>query len=398
MPKYTLPLSITALTLVALYVALRPQAVLVDTAVVEQGPMTVTVIDEGRWEIRELFVLSAPVSGRLQRVTVEPGDTVKAGTPLAWLMPGDPALLDARSRTQAQAAVLSAEAERQYVVAEWEQAEAVHAHALAEAIRVRETARRGRTSATELETAEFTLRSAAAAVAAAKAAIASREAQLDSARALLSLTPTELDSTEGPPRMALRAPTDGQVLRVLVESEQILAAGTGVLEFGNPAQMEVVTELLSRDATQVREGAFALLTDLGSGKRVDGEVRRVEPYGFTKLSALGVEEQRVRVHITPQAPIPGVGHGYRVDTAITVWESAQAVQVPLGALFRQDNAWSVFVARDNRARLRSVTLGHRNEAFAEVLEGLEPGEVLILHPSERITDGVRVTDQPPASG
>ncbi len=396
MPKYTLPLSILVLTGLALYVALRPQPVLVDTAPVTQGPMQVTVADEGRWEVRELYTLSAPVSGHLQRVTVEAGDTVKAGAPLAWITPAEPALLDARTHAQAQAAVHTAEAERQYALAEREQAEAAHAQALAEARRMRETARRGRTSAAELETAELTLRSAAAAVAAAQAAVASREAQLASARALLAVNRAVADN--GGSRLPLLAPVDGQVLRVLRESAQILPAGTAILELGNPQQMEVVTELLSRDAMRVRPGAQALLTDLGSGEQVSGTVRRVEPFGFTKLSALGVEEQRVRVHISPQALIPGAGHGYGADAAITVWETAEAVQVPLGALYRQDNTWSAFVARNGRAERRRLMLGQRNAAFAEVLEGLQPGEMLIMHPSERVTDGVRLEQQTLPSG
>lgn len=399
MPKYLVRISIALLVAIALYLGFRPQPVLVDTAEVTQGPMAVKVSDEGRWQVRDLYVISVPVTGHLLRVTVEPGDNVAAGDPVAWIAPGDPEALDARSRSQADAAVRSAEAELRLAQAQQEQSLSQLEHAQARARRARETAKKGTLSDADLETAEFDLRSAEAAVATSNAAVSMRKAQLDSAKAMLAPAPGTAAARSDPGVMTpIAAPVDGQVLRILAQSEQTIAAGTPILEFGNPAEMEVVTDLLSRDAIQVRTGAIAELTDMGTGARVKGRVRRVEPYGFTKLSALGVEEQRVRVRIDPDEQIPGVGHGYRADVAITVWQADKAVQLPLGALFRQDNHWAVFVTANGKAEQRQVTLGRRNDSVAEVLQGLQNGDVVITHPSERVVNGVSLKFREPESG
>ncbi len=399
MQKYLIRFLVAALLGLALYLGFRPRPVLVDTEVVTQGPMVVQVSDEGRWQVRDLYTISVPVTGHLLRVTVEPGDTVAAGDALAWVAPVDPEALDSRRRTQADAALRSAQAELRLALAQQEQALAQLQHAQAQARRARETAKKGTLSAVDLETAELNLRSAEAAVATANAAVSMRKAQIDSARALIEPAPGTAAAQSDPALVTpIIAPVNGQVLRILAESEQTLAVGTPILEFGDPSDMEVVTDLLSRDAIQVRPGAMAGLLDMGTGHQVDGTVRRVEPYGFTKVSALGVEEQRVRVRIDPREQIPGVGHGYRADVAITVWETDQAVRLPLGALFRIDNAWAVFVAVDGYAEQRLITLGRRNETIAEVLDGLQPGDVVITHPSERVVDGVAIKFRSSDSG
>lgn len=397
MPKMMTRLVLLSAAIGVLYFALRPQPILVDTAPLVEGPMRVEIRDEARWQVRELYLISAPNSGQLLRVHVKAGDIVQKGDALAWLAPARPDILNRRSRSQAEALVRNAEAALALAQAKSAQASAQLDHARAHEKRAMETARKGSLSDADLEHAQYERRSAEAAKATANAAIDMAQAELDNARALLE--PFQSANTDTLPAsvIAIPAPIHGQVLRVLAESTQTLTAGTPILEFGDPAEMEVVAELLSSDAARIRVGAPVQLDDnFGDAPgqpptTISGKVERIEPYGFTKVSALGVEEQRVRVHIAADKQPRIAGHGYRTWASITWWQKPTALQIPLGALFREDNQWNSFVVINERAEKQALKIGAQNDQFAEVLEGLSPNAVVIMHPSEGISDGSRVT-------
>jgi HlyD family secretion protein len=380
-------LAAAALVALLLAVALWPETVPADTAAVIRGPMEVTIDEEGETRIRERFVVSAPVNGRVLRVDLEAGDRVARGDVLATFLPAAPALLDARSRAEARAAVGSAEAALGRAQAELERAEAAAVLARSEAARHRELARQQIVSAGLLEAREAELRAAEEALRAARFAVAGATHARAMARARLD-----------PPERAggaitITAPVDGVVLRRLRESEAVVAAGEPLLEVGDPRDLEIVSDLLSTDAVKVRPGNPVRVEQWGGDRTLSGSVRRVEPSGFMKVSALGVEEQRVNVVIDfadREEAWKALGDGYRVEVRIVVWRTADALKVPTTSLFRRGGAWAVFVVEGGRARTRTVEIGRRNGLEAEVTSGLSAGETVIVHPSDRIEDGLRV--------
>jgi len=379
--------------------AFRPQPVPVDLAQVERGALRITVADEGFTRVREIYTISAPVGGRLLRIDQDAGDPVVAGeTVLANILPSDPALLDARSKSEAEAQVRSAEAALSFSRAEVERAEAEVAFARSELQRARELRSRGTISEAQLEKAELALRTAMAQLETAKAAVRVRAAELEIARARLIATSDEssdaADARNEGGVVRLIAPISGKVLRVLQESEAVVAPGAPIMDIGDPADLEVVVELLSTDAVRVREGARVLMSDWGGSGTLNGLVRRIEPFGFEKVSALGIEEQRVNVIIdlTDEPDLwAGLAHGFRVEADIVVWEKDDVLQVPASALFRQGGEWAVFrVGGDGILTIRTVTIGERNDRRAQILGGLEVGDRVVLHPSDRLSEGIRV--------
>ena len=375
--------------------AFLPQPVPVDMAEVTRGPMQVAVTDEGYTRVHDVFVVSAPVTGYLLRIQSEVGDTVTADTSkLAELLPTHPQFLDERSRSQAEAAIRSAEAALKLSTAERHDAQAQLAFAESDAKRARALAKKGHLSKVALERAELALDSAEAALDTARAAERVSQGQLDNARAALIKPARGTPKVDDGNLVEVTAPVGGRVLRLLQESERVVVAGTPLLEIGNPGQLEIVIDLLSRDAVKVDAGAPVNITHWGGDKPLNGRVRLVEPFGFTKISALGIEEQRVNVivdFIDSKETWSRLGHGYRVDAAIEIWRADNVVQVPTGALFRHQQAWAVFRIIGDRAVRTEVTVGHNNGRVAEILDGVAPGEAIVLHPSERITDGVKVT-------
>ena len=380
---------------VFLYFAFRPQPVPVDLAQVSRGPMQLAVIDEGYTRVHDIFVVSAPVTGYLLRIQSEVGDTVEASkTTLAELLPTHPRFLDERSRSQAQASVRSAEAALKLAAAERRDAEAQLAFAQSDVKRARKLATKGHISKVELERSELALDSAKAALDTARAAERVQEGELDNARAALISPRRGKPSVDDGDLVKVTAPVGGRVLRLLQESEREVPAGTPLLEIGNPGQLEIVIDLLSRDAVRVQSGAPVTITAWGGDQPLNGRVRLVEPYGFTKISALGIEEQRVNVIVDftdPRSQWSRLGHGYRVDAAIEIWKADDVVQVPTGALFRHQKSWAVFRVIGDKAVRTEVTIGHNNGRVAEILAGVKPGETIVLHPSERIADGVALT-------
>ena len=391
------------IVLAVIVVALRPAPVAVDLAAVAQGSLLVTIDDEGETRVRDVYVVSAPVAGRVLRIEQEVGDAVEAGqTILARIQPSDPSFLDVRSQSEAEARVRAAEAELALREADVQRAIAERDFADVELERTRELIKGGNVSEAALDRKQMSFNTAAADVKTADAAVAVARSELERARASL-IAPSSRDGEGVDPRCRIvnvRAPVSGRVLKLIQESETVVGAGQGLVEVGDPADLEIVVDLLSTDAVRVREGAAVAVTDWGGGRTLKGRVRRVEPFGFTKISALGVEEQRVNVIIDftePRDAWASLGHGYRVEVRIEEWRGDQVLKVPTSALFRQRNDWAVFVADSgDRARLRTVQVGRANVREAQIVAGLEPGERVVLHPGETIDDGVRLTERPAA--
>lgn len=376
--------------------AYLPNPVPVDLAQVSRGPLEVRVRDEGYTRVHDVYVVSAPVTGYLLRINREVGDEVTADkTLLAELLPTSPGFLDKRGRTQALATIQSAEAALNLARAERRDAEARLAFARADAKRIRALAKKDYVSRSELERAELALDSAEAAVDTAKAAERARAGDVDNARAQL-IAPEPGSASDPEDIVQVTAPVSGRVLQLRQESERVVVAGTPLVEIGNAAELEVVVDLLSRDAVQVEPGAPVEFTSWGGEKPLIGRVRLVEPFGFTKISALGIEEQRVNVIIDftdPRERWSRLGHGYRVDAAIRVWRGEDVLQVPTGALFRHQGEWAVFRVEGDRAERVIVKIGKNNGLQAQVIEGVADGETLVLHPSERISDGVQIEER-----
>lgn len=381
-----LGLLVTALLVVALW----PRATEVEVAAVVSGPLLVTVDDEGETRIRHRFVVSAPVGGRVERIELEPGDPVERGrTIVARVRPETPALLDARARSEAEAALAAARAALGRARADEQRAKTALSLARTELQRARALVGAAALSRQELDTREAAATSAEEMMRAATFAVATADA--DVARAAARLRPP---SAAGMATVAIEAPVDGVVLRRFRESESIVPAGEPLVEIGDPRNLEIVSDLLSTDAVRVERGARALVVDWGGTTGLEARVRRVEPSGFTKVSALGVEEQRVNVvmdFVDAAGAWSRLGDQYRVEVRIVLWESPRVLKAPTSALFRNGDDWAVFVVEGGRARRVPVEVGHRTPLEAEVLEGLAEGATVIVHPDDTLEDGARVT-------
>ena len=370
-------------------VALWPSAVVVDVADVTRGPLVVTVDEEGRTRLRARFVVSAPVTGRILRIELEPGDHVALADAIARMQSESPALLDARTRAEAVAAVQSAEAALGRARAEDRRAQATLAHVQRELSRLKNLTAAGATSQQELEAREAEAALAAEAVSAAQFAVHAASAEL--ARARARLAPTMQSGSGG--TIAVKAPADGVVLRRLRESEAVVPAGEPFVEIGNPHQLEVVVDLLTTEAVRVKPGARASVEQWGGDGALAAAVRRIEPGGFTKISALGVEEQRVNVVLDfadPEQACALLGDAYRVEARIVLWEAPNVLRVPTSALFRDNGRWAVYLVSGGRARLAIVDLGQLTGEQAEVKSGLAEGDVVVVHPGDLVRDAVRI--------
>lgn len=384
-------LAVVAVVLVILVAALWPESLEVDVAVAERGPLQVTVDEEGRTRVRERFVISSPVTGRVQRITLEPGDAIERGrTVLARLTPADPTLLDVRTRGELTAAVEAGRAALGQARAERERAAATLERAQSTLRRQEELATAGLLSREELESARTAARAAEEGLRAAEFAVARTEHDLQMARARLQ------PSGSGGGTIDIAAPIDGVVLRRYRESEGVVPAGEALLEVGNAAALEVVADLLSTAAVRVSSGDAVRIEQWGGGRTLEGRVRRVEPSGFMKISALGVEEQRVNVIVdfaNPDEAARALGDGFRVEVRIIVWQQDDVLKVPVGTLFRRGDEWAVFVFNGGRAQLRPIEIGRRSSFEAQVVTGLEPGERVVLHPPDILEDGAPVTER-----
>lgn len=386
----------------ALTFAFWPRPLMVDIGEVTVGPMVVTIDEEGRTRVHDAYVVSTPVAGRLLRVDVEPGDAVvRDESIIAEMLPASPAVLDVRTREQAHAGVAAAEAALRLARAELNRAIADKELADAELERTRRLEDNNTVSQAALDRAIREARAADAALDTAEAAISMRQAELANAQAqFIGFEDQELVAAMGDTSgevIPIFSPTTGSVLRVIQQSETTLPAGAPIMEIGNiDNDLEVLVELLSTDAVQVSPGDRVVIEDWGRAEPLNGVVERVDPWGFTKFSALGVEEQRVNAVIRfldPQPQQAGLGHGFRVEARIVVWKEDNALIVPSSALFRDGADWAVFTVVDGTAVLREVEIGRNNGTQAEVQEGLEEGDRVILYPSSGLSDGARVAQR-----
>lgn len=385
-------LATVALIAAGLAYGFLPRAVPVDVAVVTRAPLAVTVEEEGKTRVRERYVVSAPVAGYVRRSALRAGDPVAAGQVIAVIEPARSVALDPRTRLQAQAQVNAAQAA---LAAAQENARAAQAAAeLAQQERARAESLRQSNfiSAQALDNARTTEARARAAAAAARHAVQVARFELEMARAALAST-AQLMNGSAAHRVEIRSPVDARVLKQLHESEGPVAAGQPLLEIGDPASLEVEVEVLSTHAVKIMPGTKVSLDRWGGPGAVAGTVRVVEPSGFTKVSALGVEEQRVRVIVDFAAPREAwarLGDGYRVEARFVLWASDDVLQLPTSALVRQGGGWAVFTIDGGRARLTPVEIGQRAGLATQVLSGVGAGARIVSHPDERLRDGVRV--------
>lgn len=373
---------------VILGVALWPESVEVDVAHVERGPLQVTIDEEGETSVRDRFVVSAPVGGRVERIELEPGDPVSRGkTVLARIAPAPPTLLDPRAQAELRAGLEASQASVGVARAERERTAAALTRAQTSFRRQQELADAGAISRDELEGAETSRRQAEEALRASDFSIARAEYDVQMARARL-----QQPAAGGRP-VEIVSPVDGVVLKRVRESEAVVAAGEPLVEVGNFDQLEIVADLLSTDAVRVPAHARVLVEQWGGARTLEGRVRRVEPSGFMKVSALGVEEQRVNVRIDfvdPEAAAKALGDGYRVEVRIVVWEEPDVLQVPIGSLFRRGDEWAVFAIDQNRVHTQMVGIGQRNATEAQIVEGLTAGQAIVLHPPDVLVDGTKI--------
>jgi HlyD family secretion protein len=389
--------AIAAVVAIGITFAFRPQAVAVDVTDAQRGSLVVTVEDEGRTRVHDIYVLSAPVTGRMHRIDLHVGDPVFAlETVVAEIEPIDPAFLDPRSEAQARAEVRAAESAQKLARAAVEMAQAELDFAHREFDRARELIQKNTISQHDLDEAERGYRTRRAALLTAQAELDRNAYQLERARAQL-MSPVESRSTTGKCAcIALRSPVNGQILQLLQQSESVVAASMPLVEVGDARDLEIAVDLLSADAVKVEAGQRVIIDGWGGAAPLEGRVRLVEPFGFTKVSALGIEEQRVNVIIdivSPRDDWARLAHGFQIDARIVLAERADVIKVPLTALFRDGSDWAVFLVAGGRAALRHVTLGERNGIEAEIAEGLAASDRVVLHPSDRVVDGVRVASR-----
>jgi HlyD family secretion protein len=383
---------LSLILLASLIWAFTPKPISVDLLTLEPGELVVTIDGEGETRVRDVFTLSAPISGRAMRIEAEVGDKVVANeTLLAEIEPIDSTLLDPRSEAQARADIRAAEANRIQAEATVKEARLELDFALSELKRARRLKQEAVISTSELESTERTYQTRQAELETAIASRQARQAELDRANAEL-ISPTEpRSSSQACQCVAIRAPVDGRILKIQHKSQGVVSAGEPLLEIGDPSKLEIVADLLSSDAVKVEPGQQVFIENWGGQQALTGQVRRIEPFGFTKVSALGIEEQRVNVIIdftSPKADWARIAHGYQVDVRIVLWEGKKILKLPLTALFRDGNTWAVFVEQNGRAKQRQISIGHRTGFEAEVTEGVTSGERIVVHPSDKIAEGV----------
>jgi HlyD family secretion protein len=369
--------------LALLVLALMPKPLAVELATVEAGTLQVTVDEDGETRARDRYVVAAPAAGRVSRIDLRDGDAVAQGQPVAELWPLP---LSSRERAEQLARIAAAEAALREAQSRSARSEADLAQRKRERVRTDELVSNRFVSPQAAEQARSAETLAAEEAAAAKARVRAAAADLEAARAAL----LAIDAGRAGGAVTIRAPVAGRVLRIPERSERVVVAGTGLMTLGDPARLEVVVDVLSQDAVKVRPGMPVLLEGWGGPKALRAQVRTVEPFAFTKVSALGVEEQRANIVADFVDPPGALGDGYRVEARIVVWSAENVLKVPASALFRQGEKWAAFVSENGRARLRQVEVGQRSALEAQILDGLKAGEQVVRHPSNTIEDGTRV--------
>ena len=384
-----LPFGIVAALIFAIIASLRPRPLDVETATVITGPLEVTVLEEGKTRIRHRYTISPPISGYLNRIPLRAGDRIEAGkTVLATIQAQPASFLDPRTRAEAEARANAAEATKMRAGSELERIQASLDLAQKEKVRAAGLVAKGAISTKEWDTAETQVTMLTRELHSAEFAI--RVAEFERVQAQAALAQAQMPATEKSEPLTLVAPVSGFVLNVFEESARTVLAGVPIMEVGDPTDLEAEIELLSSDAVGVQPGAQVSIEQWGGDAPLRGKVTVVEPGGYTKVSALGVEEQRVKVRVEFTDPIPAthpLGDRFRVEARILTWRGASVLQVPTGALFRRGNDWMTFVLVGGKARLTKVEIAHTNGVAAEVRAGLREGESVILHPPDAVADG-----------
>ncbi len=390
--RWILALVVTAALVVAIAFAIRPTPVPVEAQRVISARLIQSIDEEGETRIRERYVVSSPLTGRVRRITLDPGDPVLADqTTLAVLEPTSPELLDPRALAEAEARVLAGEAAVRRAEASVSRESAAYDLAEKELGRIAGARAQGGSSQQELDAAESAERTAAQARRGAVFTVEIARYELEMARSALLYARGEPDGQrEG---MSLRSPIDGAVLRVLQESSAVIDPGTPLLEIGDPRDLELVIDVLSVDAVKVHPGDRVIVDHWGGHSPLDATVRVVEPSAFTKVSALGIEEQRVNIIAdldTPPAERDTLGDQFHVEARIVIWEAEDVLQIPTSAVFRSGDGQAVYLIEDGRAVLRHIQVGRRGGRFTQIVDSLVEDELVILHPSDKLRPGVRI--------
>jgi len=380
--------------LVGLVYAFWPKPVAVELGVIEKGSMKVSVTDEADTRIHDIYTLSSPISGFLRRIDYDVGDQVVAGeTVIAAIEPSDSEFLDPRTRAQTLASRQAAVSAKHLANEEVAQALADYQFAESEQRRIATLAKNGTVSQRESDDAERNYKSAKARLATARAALQIREFEVQRLDAILATPEQQKQAGQCQECMMVKAPITGTILKVLQASEGVVRAGTPLIEIGNAKDLEVVVELLSVDAVKVQPGMSVEFHNWGGNEPLNGRVSIVEPFGFTKFSALGIEEQRVNVIVEFVSDYPKwqrLGHGYQMDASIIIWQQDNVLQIPLTALFRERENWAVYVVTDGIVEKRLIDIGQRNQSVAQVLAGLKEGDTFIAYPSNQIQPNMKV--------
>ncbi|GAB1268288.1 HlyD family efflux transporter periplasmic adaptor subunit [Aurantivibrio infirmus] len=379
-------IGVAILGVVVAALILQPKSIAVDIATIDRGILTVTIEEEGQTRARDRYTIAAPITGRLLRTEYKEGQTVQQGDVLTGIAPTPD---DARTEAALRANVRAAQARLNEVRAILEEAEGNQKRAQAEFERRNDLYEKNIVSVESRDFYEQEALSSKARVASVKASVEAAEAALESASSqLIGINQSTVQSSYVVPVVS---PASGKVIRVFQESERVVAAGSALFELSSGADLELVIDLLTQDAVQVKAGDPIIITGWGGDSILKGEVVYVEPGAFTKISTLGVEEQRVNVigHLIENTSL--LGTGYRIEAAIVVWEADDILRIPTSAIFRRHNAWQTFVVENNQAQLRKIDIGKRSIDFAQVLDGLVEGEEVVVFPSDLIEDGVRVS-------
>jgi HlyD family secretion protein len=385
-------ISVGTVVLLAVIYGFLPKPVPVEIAKVKRGPLRVTIEEEGRTRVRDRYVVSAPVAGYLRRITLDVGSAVRKGDAVASLSPLGSTVIYPRSRAEAEAAVTAAQASYDAAKERARAAAADADYARDRWSRLEKLAKEGYISKDDIDQADSERKKAEANLLSSQAAVSAAQADLEQAKSVLRYAAAG-ETDDSREAVIARAPVSGTVLKLHRQSAGMVNNGEPLLDIGDPHKLEVKVEVLSADAVKLKSGTRVVFERWGGDKDLEGTVRVVEPAGFTKVSSLGVEEQRVNVIVDLTSPFEvwrRLGDGYRLDATFIIWESNDVLQVPASALFRKGDGWALFAMEDGRARLHDVTIGKRNGLAAEVEKGLSEGATVITNPDDTLKDGVRV--------
>lgn len=396
--KWILGIALLLALVAAFVVASLPKPPVVEVTTVQRGFLAATVEGDGRTRVEDRHTITAPLYGNLGRIELEAGDPVRVGQTIARVSPLSAPLLDMRSRSELEARVKAASASRRQAIAAAERAKEALDFAEREHARAEQLARGGSLAPSVIDASDMDRRHAMKQAESAQFGVQVATHELEMAKAALGQANTPKDASGEASSFDITAPIDGMVLRIVRNDEGVVNPGEPLLELGDPKALEVVVDVLTPDAMAIEQGAKVTIERWGGTQPLLAKVQRVEPSAFTKISALGVEEQRVNVviHFDDISSLPpGLGDGFHVDVAINTWQSDQAIFVPLGAVHRKARQWAVFVLQGSHVEERLVELDHRAGIHVEITQGLQPGEVVVMHPSDQIRDGVEVEVKSP---